>query len=92
MTQLVSAFDQARTATPGITSWALTNKLLDAHLAATDSAALGGDLAYQYGTTGSLAGIGFNAALGVMSATNFGSQAQALQALPTLQTGVVRLG
>ena len=39
---LVSAFDQARVQSPGLTSWALTNALLRFHLAGSDDAALGG--------------------------------------------------
>src|SRR5207245_1854013 len=39
---LVSAFDQARTQSPGLTSWALTNALLQFHLSGSDDAAIGG--------------------------------------------------
>jgi len=34
------------------------NTLLDAHLGGSDSEALGGDLAYRYGLSGSPAGLG----------------------------------
>src|SRR6266568_2646344 len=54
-TQLVNAFDAARAADPGLTSWALTNALTQYHLSGSDDAALGGDLAYQYGLNGTLA-------------------------------------
>jgi hypothetical protein len=37
-------------ASPGLTSWAVTNALLQFHLSGADDAALGGDLAYWYGT------------------------------------------
>jgi Ca2+-binding RTX toxin-like protein len=60
-------------------------------LAAND-AALGGDLAYQYGLNGTLAGIGTGAAQGVLGASQFGTQAQTLRPLGTLQEGLVKLG
>jgi len=41
---------------PGITSWGLTDTLLSAHLAGSDTAALGGDLAYQYNLNGNTGG------------------------------------
>ena len=91
MTQLVSAFDQARTATPGITSWALTNKLLDAHLAATDSAALGGDLAYQYGKNHTLAGVGLTPAQSILGTAGFGQNVQSFLPAGQLTFGVVKL-
>ncbi len=36
----------------------LTNALLDAHLAGSDTEAIGGDLAYRYGLNGGLTSIG----------------------------------
>jgi len=88
---LAGAFDAARTANPGLTSWALTSALLDFQLAGSDSAALGGDLAYQYGKNGTLAGIGLTAAQQVIGDANFGSQAQTLTPIASLQTGSARL-
>jgi hypothetical protein len=88
----VTAFDAARTATPALTSWALTNALLDHHLSGSDTAALGGDLAYQYGKTGSLADVGIGAAQEIIGDANFGAQAQTLKPLSELQAGTVRLG
>jgi Ca2+-binding RTX toxin-like protein len=89
---LVGAFDAARTANPGLTSWAVTNALTQFHLAGSDEAALGGDLAYQYGRNGMLAGIGVDAAQEVLGNAQFGVQAQTLQPLAGLQEGAVRLG
>ncbi|MEZ7912511.1 MAG: calcium-binding protein [Propionivibrio sp.] len=91
-TGLVNAFDAARTATPTLTTWALSNALATQQLAGSDTAALGGDLAYQYGKTGTLAGIGLTAAQDVIGNSGFGSQAQTLQPLANLQSGSVRLG
>ncbi len=90
-TGLVGAFDAARTATPTLTTWALTNALANFQLAGSDAAALGGDLAYQYGRNGTLAGIGLTAAQDVIGNTSFGTGAQTLQPLAGLQTGAVRL-
>ncbi|MBC7380704.1 MAG: hypothetical protein H7346_25165, partial [Burkholderiaceae bacterium] len=70
-TRLVQKFDAARiSGTAGSTSsstaaghgWAVMNSLLDAHLQGSDTAALGGDLSFQYATAGTLAGIGLAAA------------------------------
>lgn len=91
-TSLVGAFDAARTATPTLTTWALTNALANFQLAGSDTAALGGDLAYQYGKNGTLAGIGLTAAQDVIGNASFGTSAQALQPLAGLQTGTVRIG
>ena len=90
-TSLVGAFDAARTANPSLTSWALTNALTSFQLAGSDTAAMGGDLAYQYGKSGTLAGIGVTPALNTLSDTNLGTNPQALNSLSSLQTGSVRL-
>jgi Ca2+-binding RTX toxin-like protein/GH24 family phage-related lysozyme (muramidase) len=89
---LTSAFDAARAADPLLSRWALVDALLDAHLAASDDAALGGDLAYQYGANGTLAGIGTAAAQGVLGAAEFGVQPQTLRPLASLQGGPATLG
>jgi len=88
---LVNAFDAARAADPGLTSWALTNGLAQFHLSGSDTDALGGDLAYQYGENGTLAGVGFNKAQDVLTGAGFGTQAQTLRPLATLQDGFVPL-
>ena len=88
---LVGAFDAARAANSGLTSWALTNGLTSFQLAGSDTAALGGDLAYQYGRNGTLAGIGVTPALATLSDANLGTNPQTLNSLVSLQTGSVRL-
>ncbi len=88
---LVAAFDTARAATPGMTSWALTNALLAQHLAGSDTAAIGGDLAYRYGRFGSLSDVSFTPALAILSASGFGTTAQNLQSLTALQDTSARL-
>jgi len=75
-----------------LTSWALTNALTNFQLSSSsDTAAFGGDLAYQYGKNGTLAGIGLTAAQDVIGNANLGTQTQTLQPLAGLQTGAVRL-
>ncbi len=91
-TGLAGAFDTARAANPGLTRWAITNALTQFHLAGSDTAALGGDLAYQYGRNGTLAGIGLTAAQEVLGDVQFGAQAQTLRPLAGLQEGAARLG
>jgi VCBS repeat-containing protein len=89
---LVDAFDQARLQSPGLTSWALTNALLQYHLAGSDDEAIGGDLAYWYARRGALTGISLQAAQEIIGAPGFGSDAQRLQAFTGLQDGLVKLG
>jgi hypothetical protein len=88
---LAQAFDQALAADPALTSWGLTNSLLSAHLAGSDAAALGGDLAFQYNLNGTLAGIGLAAAQTELGDASFGVAPQLLQPLAGLQTGTARL-
>ena len=88
---LVAAFDAAMDAQPGLTSWALSNALVTEYLSGSDTAALGGDLAYQYARNGSLANISFTPALGILGTAGFGSSAQTLQSLPSLQDNTPRL-
>ena len=88
---MASEFDQRRAQSPGLSSWAITNALLQFHLSGADDTALGGDLAYWYGRNGSLAGISLAAAQQVIGAPGFGSDAQALQPFSGLQDGFVKL-
>ncbi|HEX7952497.1 MAG TPA: hypothetical protein VF523_05400, partial [Burkholderiales bacterium] len=84
---LANAFDAAN----HVSGWSLTNALLSAHLSGSDTAAIGGDLAYQYGTTGSLSGIGLAPAQDVINSAQFGSGAQTLRPIQDLQQGQIRL-
>ena len=85
-------FDTALAANPTLTAWSMTDALLNAHLASSDTAALGGDLAYQYNQNNTLAGIGLASAQTVMNDANFGTAPQTLKPLNELQVGGVRLG
>ena len=83
---LAAAFDATQ-----LSSWSPVNALAAHHLGGSDSAALGGDLAYRYGLRGGLGEIGFTPAVGILAVSGFGSAAQALQPLSSLQDGSLRL-
>ena len=77
--------------TPGLTSWAVTNALLQYHLSGADDAAIGGDLAYWYGKNNGFTGISLAAAQQAIGAAGFGSEAHSLHAFSGLQEGLVKL-
>ena len=52
--KVVEEFETARKATPALTSWRITDALLKFHLQASDTAAIGGDLAYGYARNGNV--------------------------------------
>ncbi|MBW7900131.1 MAG: hypothetical protein H3C26_01520 [Rhodocyclaceae bacterium] len=89
---LVDRFDQARAANAAITQWHLMSDLLDAHLLGADDAAIGGDLAYQYGRYGNFANVGLTGAQNVLNGSQFAVGPQTFQSLQGLQEGVARLG
>ncbi|MGH8244734.1 MAG: hypothetical protein ACRETY_15450, partial [Steroidobacteraceae bacterium] len=85
---LAERFDQSG----AVSNWALTDALLDFHLGGSDTDALGGDLAYQYGKSETLAGLGLTPVQSILGHAQFGTAPQALQPLATLQEGLVKLG
>ncbi|MFZ6748472.1 putative Ig domain-containing protein [Undibacterium sp. Ren11W] len=87
---LVTKFDQARAATPSITSWALSASLLEFYLAGSDTAAIGGDLAYQYAKNGNLSSFSAMPAQSLLASPQFGN-AQGLQNVAALQDASPRL-
>ncbi|MDI1302711.1 MAG: VCBS domain-containing protein [bacterium] len=88
---VVSAFDTAnRNGT--LTTWGLTNALAQFQLAGSDTVALGGNLAYQYGMTSSLNGMGAVSAQNELASAAFAAQAQTLQPLSGLSEGMSKLG
>ena len=88
---IVSAFDAQSNCNPGLSNWALSSALLNFHLSGSNSAALGGDLAYQYGHQGGFTGIGSTAAFDNLAAQGFGVTAQTLKPFAGLQEGLVKL-
>ncbi len=91
--KIVQRYDAAHAASPALDQWAVMNGLLDAHLLGSDTAAIGGDLSYQYAANGSLTGIGLNAAQDILSSASFNSATpQALQSRTQLEQGAIKLG
>lgn len=90
-TTLVSQFDAAVAANPALASWSVAGSLASAYVAGTDTAAIGGDFAYDFGHRNALSGIGAAPAQSVLASASFGSAAQALQAPGALYAGVVRM-
>lgn len=90
-TAVANAFDQARGTSATFMHWSATNSLLAARLSGSDTAALGGDLAHQYGTSGSFTGMNLTSAQTTLNDPLFGAQAQTLHALQGLQSGAVAL-
>jgi Ca2+-binding RTX toxin-like protein len=89
--QLAGYYDAAAAADPTIDRWAVMNKLLDARLAASDTAAAGGDLAHFYGNQGSLTGMSLAAAQSTAQSASFGVANQTLASLDSLKQGAVKL-
>jgi hypothetical protein len=88
---LARAFDGVGRNSPGLTSWQVTNALLQFHLANADDAALGGDLAYWYARNRGFSGISVAAAQQVIGAADFGREAQSLRPFNGLQEGFAKL-
>ncbi|HEY5896177.1 MAG TPA: putative Ig domain-containing protein, partial [Burkholderiales bacterium] len=88
---LARAFDAARMESPGLTSWALTNALMQHHLWSSDDVAFGGDLASWYAAKGTFAGMSVAAAQEAIGAPGFGREAHALAPFAGLQEGLLKL-
>jgi hypothetical protein len=69
----------------------MVDALYEYHVAGSDNAALGGDLAYQYGSMGTLAGLDTVPIQSDLASAQFGVAPQMLQTLTSLQIGTVRL-
>lgn len=88
---IVQRFDQLLLANPGLGAWSLIDALAEFQIDGSDVTALGGDLAYHYGRTGTLAGLGATPLQASLSSREFGVAPQTLQSLANLQSGTVRL-
>jgi hypothetical protein len=87
----VAAFDAARVANPSLTSWALTNALTAQYLTGSDTAAIGGDLVYQYHRFGTLGGTSLGPALAILGNAGLATSAQMLQGSGSLQVSTPKL-
>jgi hypothetical protein len=84
LVSLVNAFDAARAANPTLVNWTPTDtQFAAARLGSSDSAAIGGTLAYRYSTEGTLAQVGYSTAVADLSSSGFGSAAQTVSAVAT---------
>jgi hypothetical protein len=88
---LVTKFDQARAANTSLTSWALSSSLLEFYLAGSDTAAIGGDLAYQYARNGNLSNFSLTPTQSILANSQFGVGNQNLRAVASLQDASPRL-
>jgi len=88
---LVQAFDTANGKNCGVSKWTISNALAQFHLGGSDTAALGGDAAYQYGMNGTLTGMGVGAAQNAVGSSQFGQQAQTLHSESVVKEGAVKL-
>ena len=88
---IVGQFDAALLANPTLTSWNLTNALTGFYLSGSNTTALGGDFAYDYGHRNALTSIGATPGQTLLAGSTFGTAAQALQPATTLYAGTVRL-
>ncbi|MDB5727663.1 MAG: Alkaline phosphatase, partial [Noviherbaspirillum sp.] len=82
---LATKFDQARAANPSLTSWALSSSLMNFYLGSSDTAALGGDLAYQYARNGNLSGFSMMPAQALLADSQFGVAAQTFDPQASVQ-------
>lgn len=89
--QLAAKLDAQGQGNLWLTPWSLSSALTQFQLAGSDTAALGGNLAYQYGLAGSVAGIGATSAQSELGAISFGSQMQGLKPLSGLAEGISKL-
>jgi hypothetical protein len=88
---LTTKFDQARAANTSLSSWALSSSLLEFYLSGSDTAAIGGDLAYQYAKNGNLSNLSMTPAQALLASPEFGTSSQNLQSASKLQDASPRL-
>ncbi|MCG3202970.1 MAG: hypothetical protein NFCOHLIN_02857 [Gammaproteobacteria bacterium] len=88
---IVQRFDEMLSADSGVGAWSLVDALAEFQIDGSDVAALGGDPAYQYGRTGTLAGLGSIPLQASLASGEFGLAPQTLRPLASLQSGMVRL-
>ncbi len=90
--QLAGAFDAERAADPTINRWSAMHRLLDVQLAGSDTAALGGELAYDYGMNGTLTGMALGGVQDTLKDPAFAKQAQSITSASQNTQPVIKLG
>lgn len=87
---LAAKFDQVRVGQSSSFSWSLASSLEQFSSGGSDTAAIGGDLAYQYATADSLAALSAMPALAIIGSPSFGAS-QTLQGASALNDGIAVL-
>ena len=77
---------------PGLSSWELTNALLQFHLSRAQEEALGGELGFQFRAFATISGVSLEAAQRTIGTPGFGQDAQSLRPFTGLQEGFAILG
>ncbi|MDD5058244.1 MAG: putative Ig domain-containing protein, partial [Sideroxydans sp.] len=80
---LANQFEAALAADPSITSWQLAPHLADCCIGGSDTAAIGGDMAYLYGKNGNLNGLNEAELRSQLNDANFGTSNQPLTKIPS---------
>ena len=88
---LVAKFDQVRAGQGSGFSWNVASSLEAFSSGGSDSAAIGGDLAYQYALNDSLSAVSAMPALAIIGSPSFGVGSQALQGGAALNDGIAVL-
>lgn len=88
---LVAQFDQVRVGQGSSFSWNVAPSLEAFSSGGSDSAAIGGDLAYQYAQRDTLSALSAMPALAIIGSPSFGVGSQALQAGAALNDGIAVL-
>ncbi|WP_164557906.1 hypothetical protein HF313_07500 [Massilia atriviolacea] len=79
---LAAKFDQALAANPDLGSWSLAPELAGALIRSSGNTAIGGDLAQQYASTGTLGNVAQVPALAIIGSASFGDANQSLAGSP----------
>ena len=82
---LATKFDQARASNPSLTVWSMSSSLQEFFIGNSDGAAIGGDMAYQYGRNGNFSTLTMTPAQSLLADAQFGVGNQALQLIGALQ-------
>lgn len=88
--QLVAAYDAAKAANPSLGDWAPSNATLTASLvSSSDTAALGGSLAYRYAQDGTLGNVAYQTAVDQLTSADFAAAPQPISSGASLQGQVL---
>ncbi|MES2017800.1 MAG: putative Ig domain-containing protein [Pseudomonadota bacterium] len=85
---LVAKFDQMRAGQASSYSWSMASSLATYSSGGSDTAAIGGDLAYHYALDDNLAALSAMPALAIIGAPGFGAGNQVLQGVAIINDGI----